>query len=693
MKIKAIEIENYGPIKSFAFHPENFTLVFGLNESGKTAIVEALTYLLFKKSSVSLRYGKPNNINIEIADKDRMYTLPSKKVNIEFPSGDVANLLYVQASESSVYGYKGESSFWDGIKTMLGKVGKGIPFTKLDEDIFEAVGMQPKRVEWKREKQNLIQSEERRKDELWSYLKKIGEIEKKEIELAHLSEKNESIKKKLKEIENFKNYRRYRELRNVYNTYLEQKSCMQEYERYKHEYLATWQELDAKKKSRTDDEMKLVEVREEIQALEKEIDELKSHEEIIEREGFKTFITKATQEVRETSILYPLMTFSAATVLFILSLLNKIPLLPATGIFVVSLVLLIIFLARKQIARKILAERDVRLTKAKKFFPDISSLAELADRIEKTQEVKIKKETLLDEKRKIVTHLSSGETLQRIHDAIAELREKTGLAELSDLQEKLDKKRTVDEELSTSRGKIFGMLHEKDERKWERMIQEMKTSRPEQEPDISSEQDLKAERENIQESIEELMREIKIFKEVQKTRFNITDDRSAFIEYNQLEKNLENYEREREAALAARDIFRKMSGEMDEFIQEIMRGDQSLSEYFQLVTERYEKVEVKNKNFVVTDRDGITFKIEALSSGAQDQLLLCFRLAALKRMYPEGTFLILDDAFIFADWNRRTILVKLLKKFIEDGNQVIYLTSDDHTRDLFKECGARVVRI
>ena len=173
MKIKKITIQDYGPIKNLTITPENFELIFGLNESGKTAIVEALTYVLFKRSPTPLRYGKPENTIVQIEEDEILYTLPAKKKNIELPSGDIANLLYVQASESSIYAAKDEASFWDGIKALLSRVGKGVPLTKLDDKIFEAVGLSPKKAEWKKEKQTLIASEQRRKDELAMYLKRI----------------------------------------------------------------------------------------------------------------------------------------------------------------------------------------------------------------------------------------------------------------------------------------------------------------------------------------------------------------------------------------------------------------------------------------------------------------------------------------------------------------------------------------
>ncbi len=693
MRIKKITIQDYGPIKNLTITPENFELIFGLNESGKTAIVEALTYVLFKRSPTPLRYGKPENTIVQIEEDEILYTLPAKKKNIELPSGDIANLLYVQASESSIYGVKGEASFWDGIKALLSRVGKGVPLTKLDDKIFEAVGLSPKKAEWKKEKQTLIASEQRRKDELGMYLKRIGEIEKKETELAHLSEKNDKLKKELKQIEDYKNFKNYQEITNLYNTYLEKKTHLQEYARYKYEYITQWQGLEAEKKSRLRDENKLKEVKTEIIDLEKEIDELKNKEKIIELEDFKSYIAKAQADVKVLPIIYPLLFLSAATIIFILSFFLPIPKFLAVGILILSCALSIFFIYKRKKIRKMLFEKNTWLNKAQKLFPDISSLTELAHKIKIMEKMIIEKQVLLNEKTKLIDHLSKEETVANIEKGISDLRNKTGIAELSDLKKKIDTKRKIDTELSKLDGKISGMLSERDHKKWERIIREMRAKRPEKEPDIISEKDLKKEAQKTQEKINELTREIKIFKEVEQTKFNITDDRSAFIEYDRLHKTLENYALEKKAALIVREIFNEMSSELDEFIHDIITGNDSLSEYFKSITGRYDEVEIKNKNFVVKEKSGRKFKADDLSSGAKDQLLLCFRLAALKHIYPKGSFLILDDAFIFADWDRRQKLVDIIKKFIEDSNQVIYLTSDNHTRDILKASGAKITTI
>jgi len=111
------------------------------------------------------------------------------------------------------------------------------------------------------------------------------------------------------------------------------------------------------------------------------------------------------------------------------------------------------------------------------------------------------------------------------------------------------------------------------------------------------------------------------------------------------------------------------------------------------VTRKYKKIKIENQDFVAVDEEGNEYPINLLSSGARDQLLLCFRFSALKKLFPAGIFLLLDDAFIFADWERRCRLAELLKKFVDEGNQVFYFTSDEHSRDLLARYGASVTTL
>jgi len=693
MRIRRIRISEYGPLKELLLTPGDFELIFGLNETGKTALVEVLVYVLFHKTVLSLRYGKAEDVVVEVEEDGRVLNLPSKKLSIELPAGDVANLMYVQASESELFSNKGEAGFWDGIKSMLSKVGAGVPFTKLDTQIFEAVGLQPKKEEWKKDKQLDIENKSRRKKNLSEYLERVGDIGKKEIELANLVKKNSSLLERLELIEQHKGFHDYQELRKLYNAYQETQSGLQEYERYKYEYLTAWQKLSVERKARSDEGVKVEEVEKEKLVLERELENLVEIGRCIEAEGLSSAATYIKEEPRPPSLVLPLIVTLLAVVATVLSLFTRLPMLPSLVFLAGALFTLYLFFRRRNLVTRIQQEKEHWLEKAKELFPDIISLADLPARIENIREEKVRKHTAIQEKARTIEHLTGARSIEEIDHEIADLRSKTGLAELSDLEKKLSEKRLVETELQKLDASLGQRLHESDPRKWDRMIKERQAKQPGGDVDLEAEKHLRREQDETQRMIDRLTKEIKLFREVEQAKVDIRDDREAFEKYEALNKELSDYELEREAALTARKILGEMSRELDEFIGGILHGEDGLSECFRTVTDRYSEVLVEESHFQVMDKEGNKFSLDNLSSGTQDQLLLCFRMAALRKVYPKGAFLILDDAFIFADWQRRKRLARLLKKFVGQGNQVIYLTSDDHTRDLFSEYGANIIAL
>ncbi|MDH4210554.1 MAG: AAA family ATPase [candidate division WOR-3 bacterium] len=690
MKIRSIRIRKYGPIREFTIDPGSFEVIFGLNEAGKTALVEVLAQILFKKTAANLRYEKPEHTAIEVEDDGHAYSLPQKKVNTELPAGDVANLMYVQASESTVFGSRGETQLWDGIKTMLSKVGAGVTFTKLDEYIFDAVDLQPVKGEWKRSKQIAIENELQRKEALALYMRKIGEVGKKESELAKLTANSNVIKRRIEEIDQYRKYMSYSELVKLHNAYRETKTVAQDYERYKYDYLTEWQKLDLERNARLGEGRKVQEIEDEVKQLERDIVVLQGVDEYITKEGLKNCTGRREAQRSQPSIAVPSIIMLLAIGLAALGIFNLVPLGP-TLIFLAGAVSLFAYvLYRRHAVRRVLADSREYLKKAQSVFPEMRTIDELPDRIEKNQEELITKRTLVEEKRRIIERMAIARPVDLIEKEISLLCTKTGLAELGDLEVKLTEKRKIDDELTRLGTRLAGLLQENDPKKWERMISERKVKQPAEEPDLSAYGDLVEEQQMTQRQIDGLTREIRLFRDVEQARVDISDDHAAFVEFEELERKLSDYELEKKAAFAAREILRGMSGELDEFIQDILHGKDSLSEYFRAVTDRYVRVVVESENFKVEDRSGKTYTLESLSSGTQDQLLMCFRMAALTKVYSKGAFMILDDAFIFADWQRRERLARLLKDFVEKGNQVIYLTSDDHTRDLLAGYGARV---
>lgn len=107
------------------------------------------------------------------------------------------------------------------------------------------------------------------------------------------------------------------------------------------------------------------------------------------------------------------------------------------------------------------------------------------------------------------------------------------------------------------------------------------------------------------------------------------------------------------------------------------------------LTGRYSSITLNNDDLVVSDGFH-DFPVSSLSTGAQEQILLCLRVSFAKQLLGDRQlFLILDDAFQYSDWNRREFLVQGVSALAEAGWQIIYFTMDDHIRDLFDKAGRR----
>ncbi|OPX17564.1 hypothetical protein BXT86_05810 [candidate division WOR-3 bacterium 4484_100] len=667
-------------------------MIYGLNESGKTALIEALGWLLFRRSIKDLRYDRPLDIEIIIEDAGHTYSLPAKKIKFRLPVGNIAGLLYVRASESAVFDKKSQDSFWDSIKTMLGRIGKGIPFTKLDKKIFDEVGLQFKKKGWNENKTRIIQQERERLRNLKDYLEQIGKIEDKEVCQSRLKDRYTFLKNRLSKIEMAKRYKNYKELKNLYGLYLETKSRYQDYDRYKYDYQTRWQKLLIERESLIKAEENRKRTIEEIDVLKQEIDKLTEKDDMISAQGLEESIRTLPGKTEGWDIRYSGLILSITTILFLISFFLPIPKIISIFLFLLGLAQFVFSLYQRKKVQDIDRQRSELLDRAKAVFPEVDNLDQFYEKVRDLHEQRMKREAMLQEKERVLKLFGDPRDIDKIENEIEELRKKTGLAEIDDLDEKIREKKLLDDKLARIKANIAERLNEGDENRWMRMIESMKTEPPEEEVDVEQEDEVKAEIERIGQRIQEMERDIRVFRAVQKSTYNVTDDHSAFLEYHQLRKRLEDYDLERQAAIKAREILIEMSSELDQFIEDIISGDEGLNRYFHLVTGRYDRVEVVDKDFVAYEKTR-KFQIKGLSSGTRDQLLLCFRIAALKRLYPQGFFLLLDDAFIFADWVRREKLVRLLKDCADKGNQIIYLTSDNHTRDLFRQFGARITEL
>jgi len=125
--------------------------------------------------------------------------------------------------------------------------------------------------------------------------------------------------------------------------------------------------------------------------------------------------------------------------------------------------------------------------------------------------------------------------------------------------------------------------------------------------------------------------------------------------------------------------------------QKIQRSLESpaIVDPLQDITQRYQRVSLEGDRLIVADkvRD---FPLNDLSTGAQEQVLLALRIGCAAHILgKQSLFLVLDDAFQHADWDRRERLMDEVIRLGKNGWQILYLTMDDHIRDLFQDRGVK----
>jgi recombinational DNA repair ATPase RecF len=105
------------------------------------------------------------------------------------------------------------------------------------------------------------------------------------------------------------------------------------------------------------------------------------------------------------------------------------------------------------------------------------------------------------------------------------------------------------------------------------------------------------------------------------------------------------------------------------------------------ITEQYTGIRYE-EGAIWLDYETGSFPLSDLSTGALEQVMLGLRLGFAAQLFDrDRMFLLLDDAFQHADWSRRKRLVNQSAALAKDGWQIIYFTMDDNIRDLFDEAG------
>lgn len=192
------------------------------------------------------------------------------------------------------------------------------------------------------------------------------------------------------------------------------------------------------------------------------------------------------------------------------------------------------------------------------------------------------------------------------------------------------------------------------------------------------------------EELEELRREF--------DRAGLPEPEEVLSELHACRDERREIEMTRDAGLLAGRVFATMDEALEARLAEALGAEGSLSvgDLARRVTKSYVALERDDEGgLVVRDEDGRSFTLAELSRGARDQIFLALRVGLARSALEaarleEGGFLLLDDAFLTADWGRRERLVEATGALAGEGWQVVYLTCDDHLRGLYEEAGARV---
>ena len=133
-------------------------------------------------------------------------------------------------------------------------------------------------------------------------------------------------------------------------------------------------------------------------------------------------------------------------------------------------------------------------------------------------------------------------------------------------------------------------------------------------------------------------------------------------------------------------IVSELHSEEDQKIKEGLQSEEVINP-LKDITRRYTGLHLEGDNLIISDPYD-NFDIKDLSTGAREQVMLALRIGFTQKLLKEDSlFLILDDAFQHSDWEKREILINKLVEIAKKGWQIIYLTMDDHIKELFDKTG------
>lgn len=169
----------------------------------------------------------------------------------------------------------------------------------------------------------------------------------------------------------------------------------------------------------------------------------------------------------------------------------------------------------------------------------------------------------------------------------------------------------------------------------------------------------------------------------------------VYLKRKEIQEKLEDYEAKIISGILIHETIRELNQQEDEKLLEKINSPE-ITRLIEKLTGRYKSLSFAfpsqetaskfDENEIIISDEYSSFKLRDLSTGAKEQVMIALRIGFAKSLLKgETAFLILDDAFQHSDYKKRPLLINTLFELSKDGWQIIYLTMDDHLRDLFRE--------
>ena len=126
----------------------------------------------------------------------------------------------------------------------------------------------------------------------------------------------------------------------------------------------------------------------------------------------------------------------------------------------------------------------------------------------------------------------------------------------------------------------------------------------------------------------------------------------------------------------------------DEHIQNSINSP-NFSDLLFEITGKYKNLTIDDEGKILISSDTAEYKLQDLSTGTKEQVLFALRVTLAEKILDDKAFFILDDAFQHSDYGRRQKLIDQVFSLADRGWQIIYLTMDEHIRDVFTNKGVK----